>query len=116
MLRTFRTAIAAVALAAATTVGAQEHIGCRTTRRDLASIVGDDITNGSVVMHEECATTQARGLRFDETQHGLHSNRCIDGRATRREHFDTGIDSKRIGSRDQGPGSGAHIRLRLNDR
>ena len=94
----------------------EEHVGRGTARRDFTSIVGDDVTARRIVVHHEGAASETRGLRLDETEHGLHGDRGIHSRATGFQDLDAGIDRERIRRGDHAARRPGTIRFRFDDR
>lgn len=80
-------------------LGIEEHRRAGARRRRLATVVDRDGLRAGIVMQQEAATADARGLRLDDTQDHLDGNRGIDGRTAAPQHVQSGLDRKRMGRR-----------------
>ena len=78
----------------------QEHVGRCARRGGLASVECRDRAGLRVVIEQEGAATEARTLRLDQPQCGLHGDRGIGGTATGAQHLEPGLDRDRIRGRD----------------
>ena len=91
-------------------VGRKEHGRTGARRRRLAAIVDGDGVAGAVVVQQEAAAADARGVRLDHTQHHLHGDRRIDGGAAATQNLESGLDRQRMGGRHH------RLRRRLHGR
>ncbi len=76
-------------------VGADEEFFVCRRRRGLTPVECLDIL--AVEMHQEGAATDATGLGFDQCQHHLHGNGCVDRAAAGLEHLVAGIRGQWVG-------------------
>ncbi|MNL19096.1 hypothetical protein D3C87_1402780 [compost metagenome] len=76
-------------------VGLQEKLLGGAGRCCFTTVVGTHFF--TVPQHNQRATADARRLRFDQRQHGLHRNRRIDGRAAATQHLAPGFGCQRVG-------------------
>jgi hypothetical protein len=76
-------------------VGLQEQLLGGAGRGGFAPVVS--AYGLTIPEHDQRATTDARGLRFDQRQNRLHGNGGIDGRATATQHLASGFGSQWVG-------------------
>ena len=77
-------------------VDAQEHRGRGAGRRRLAAVIDVDGAGGALVVQQEAAAAEARGLRLDDAQHHLDRNRGVDRRAAAAQHLEARLDGHRV--------------------
>jgi hypothetical protein len=73
-------------------------------RRCLAAVEG--LHAPAVEVQQEGAAADARTLRFDQRQHHLHRNRCIERRAAGAQDLAAGLGGQRVGCCRHVPGGG----------
>ena len=80
-------------------IGAEEHGGRSAGWRRLAAVIDRDRLAGGVVMEQEPAAAQARGLRLDHAQRHLNCDRGVYGRAAIAQHREARLGRERMGGR-----------------
>ena len=88
-----------LAIAERLAVAIEEHRRRGAGRRRLAAVVDGDGLGRAVVVQQEAAAADARGVRLDDAQHHLHGDGRIDRGAAAPQHFQTGLDGQRMGRR-----------------
>ena len=101
----------------------QELIGRGRRRRGFAAVVAHELLALAVVVHQERAAADARGLRLHQREHHLHGDGGVEGRAAAAQDGDAGLHRQRIGRRHhvavgelRGLGRPARRELRLAQR
>jgi hypothetical protein len=68
----------------------EEHRRATRRRRGLAAVIDGDGIGRAVVVQQEAAAADTRGLRLDDAQHHLHGDRRIDGGSAAPKHIQPG--------------------------
>ena len=72
-----------------------EHVRGREQRCGFTAI--ENLKLLAIVVHQKRAAADAAGLRFNQRQHQLHRNRCVNRRSAGFENLQTGGAGQRVG-------------------